>query len=212
VCLQDWECCAFQWDEFCSDAAVELCGVRNDAPTDAIPILNPDVLYGSTSEAAPDPEAPLCGDPDTAPGVWYELIGTGGDMTVDTCSPLTDYDSRISVYTGDCPRGLTCVAHSDNACGLQASATWSSQAGETYLILVHGSGQQTGNFKLILWCAGDFDADQDVDLSDIAAFQRCFSGADGEPIDPMCACGNLVGSPDVGLTDFRTFSNVLSGP
>jgi len=212
VCLADWECCFFEWDELCYDKAVELCGLRNYNPANATPILSREVVVGSTDTALPDSEVSLCGVPNPAPGVWYQLLGTGGEMTIDTCNTATDYDSRIAVFTGDCPRGLTCVAHDDNSCGLQASVTWMSEAGEKYLVLVHGTGAQTGNFELTVWCAGDFDADRDVDLSDAAALQRCFNEGDGASSDPTCICGNLVGNAEVNSDDFRIFVNGMTGP
>jgi hypothetical protein len=55
----------------------------------------------------------------------------------------------ISVYCNDCDE-LLCVAGNDDDCGLQSTASWCSQAGASYLILVHGFGGAEGNFALNL--------------------------------------------------------------
>lgn len=216
VCLHDFFCCSTRWDGDCVDVALRLCTVRNDTPADVVPVLTGGVLHGSTGNASPDPEASLCDAPTTAPGVWYRIIGTGSTMTIDACSPLTGYDTRISVFSGDCPRTLTCIADNDNTCGLQASVTWASQIGETYFVLVHGAGTQAGDFELTVWgqgdCPGDSDADQDVDLADFANLQRCFTGPRGGPLGPDCECADLTDDENVDRTDLQVFSKALNGP
>jgi len=62
------------------------------------------------------------------------------------------------------------------------------------------------------WCSsygdGDFEPDDDVDLADLAAFQRCF-GQEG--IDE-CAPGNMTGDEMIDLEDFAEFYASLTGP
>jgi hypothetical protein len=70
-------------------------------------------------------------------------------MTVDTCD--TDYDSKVSVYSGGCTV-LTCVGGDDDACGFAGGGivNFNSIAGAEYLILVHGFGSSAGNFNLAI--------------------------------------------------------------
>jgi endonuclease I len=55
---------------------------------------------------------------------------------------------------------------------------------------------------------GDFNGDSDVDLSDCAAFQRCF----GLTASGGCEPGNLVGDQMIDLADFDAFEALMGGP
>jgi hypothetical protein len=81
------------------------------------------------------PEFGSCGDQvfATSTGVWYEVIGTGGPLTVSTCSSTSGFDTQISVLQGPCD-GLTCVDGNDQACGDQSRVSWFSEVGITYHI------------------------------------------------------------------------------
>jgi hypothetical protein len=63
------------------------------------------------------------------------------------------------------------------------------------------------------WAAGtgDCDGDCDVDLTDFAAFQLCFSGPGGG-LDDGCGCSDLDDDGDVDLNDFNGFQLAFSGP
>jgi len=123
----------------------------------ALPISCGDTVQGSTIGATVDTGvAPDCDTATTSPGVWYKWEDTSGlasDVTVTTCSPVTQYDSKISVYTGECSNPpLTCVAGNDDDCGLQSTVNFSSDGNTTFYILVHGFGGATGDFELSLIC------------------------------------------------------------
>jgi hypothetical protein len=57
---------------------------------------------------------------------------------------------------------------------------------------------------------GDFDGDQDVDLTDFSSFQLCYSGA-GFAILPGCECADFDGDGDCDLTDFAGFQLSFTG-
>lgn len=118
----------------------------NDLCSNAIAVAVPSITPGTTQGATTDTE-PSCVQSNTSPGVWYSLVGTGTTLTASTCTGATAFDSKISVYCGTCTN-LICIDGNDDACGLQSSVTWCSQAGATYLVLVHGFGGQTGTFEL----------------------------------------------------------------
>jgi hypothetical protein len=61
----------------------------------------------------------------------------------------TDFDTILSVYCNDCDE-LVCVAGNDDDCGLQSTVSWCTQAGASYVILVHGFGGAEGNFSMDL--------------------------------------------------------------
>ena len=124
----------------------------NDLCSDAAPIACDSAVAGTTIDATFD-AFPTCTTTNTAPGVWYSIMGTGGDITVDTCTGTT-YDTKISVYTDGCdPVTTTCVGGNDDFCGLQSSVTWTSSPGVEYLVLVHGFSSGTGDFTLSTTCA-----------------------------------------------------------
>jgi len=100
--------------------------------------------------------APTCDTSVTAPGVWYIYEDTTGlvtDITITTCNGTTDYDAKLSVYTGDCGAPpLTCVVGNDDTCGLQPEVSFQSNGATTFYILVHGFGSNVGNFEIEMIC------------------------------------------------------------
>ncbi len=80
--------------------------------------------------------------------------------------------------------------------------------------LVHPQPAGAGGvlFTTRSFVSPDFDHDNDVDLSDFAVLQICFSG-DGIPqTDPACAAARLDADPDVDAGDFDYFQGCASGP
>src|SRR5690606_37646630 len=102
----------FSLDVTCMDP------LPNDGCEGAIAVSCGDSVSGSTVGATID-TAQTCGTTVTSPGVWYKLednSGLPGDITLSLCNG-TDYDSKISVYSGSCA-ALVCVDGNDDACGL----------------------------------------------------------------------------------------------
>ena len=60
--------------------------------------------------------------------------------------------------------------------------------------------------------AGDFDGDGDVDLLDFNAFEACFTGEDGGPVDPGCAAGDFDGDGDIDCSDWERFRWAWTSP
>ena len=154
----------------CTSAALFSCGT---------PPANVSTL-GATQDALPG-----CAIPSVAPGVWFKVAGTGIPITLSTCAPSTNFDTRISVFSGGCG-SLVCEADNDDAgCGpnpLASSVNFPTTQGVEYLVLVHGgkSAADRGTFMLRF---GDSDGDGTPDCAD-----RC-------PNDPakivpgVCGCG-----------------------
>jgi Ca2+-binding RTX toxin-like protein len=127
----------------------------NDVCTSAEGLTIPDLVDGETFSANPD-GAPVCGTSNTAPGVWYTVVGTGNEMTATTDNPSSDYDTKLTVYCEGCGT-LTCVDGNDDIPSdpsLRSRVTWCSQLGAEYLILVHGFGSAAGNFGLSITDSG----------------------------------------------------------
>ncbi len=121
----------------------------NDLPCGAIELdltVGEVTVDGQTTDASTDPENDVCFN-SGAPGVWFRIAGTGGQMFAETCGGTTDYDTALSVFTGDCD-DLTCLGANDDACGLQSAGTWESVRGTDYFVLIHGFAANSGNFTL----------------------------------------------------------------
>ncbi len=134
----------------------------NDSCDQSTPMLSvPGSLAGYTLFAAPDEpgDQPECGPGAPGSGVWYKVLGTGRRISVSTCNPETDFDTRIKVFCGDCetPQSLVCVAANDNAtveCGLASETSWCSVPNQLYSILVAGDTGDSGNFVISASDAG----------------------------------------------------------
>jgi hypothetical protein len=76
--------------------------------------------------------------------LWYTVVGTGKNMTFNTCNAATSFDSEIRVYTGDCSSLNSMVeivcSDDDPTCTsggvLDPSVTWCTTSGTTYFISV----------------------------------------------------------------------------
>ena len=83
---------------------------------------------------------------------WFIYTPTcSGLVGVDTCSPATNFDTVIEVFSGWCG-GLSSAGCNDDACGLQSALTFFALAGSTYYIRVGGSNGAQGDFELNVAC------------------------------------------------------------
>ena len=168
ICASDPFCCDTNWDTICAEAACGLGAICSDLPgacsascltpppsstndlcENALPLSS--FQMGSTLEATFD-DVGFCGTSNFAPGVWYTVSGISGEITVDTCSSSSNYDTKISVFQGSCG-GLICVDGNDDDSNcsinsLHSSVTWTATESEQYFILVHGFDSATGEFGL----------------------------------------------------------------
>ncbi|MBT8272907.1 MAG: T9SS type A sorting domain-containing protein, partial [Bacteroidia bacterium] len=84
-------------------------------------------------------------------GLWYQFVAEGGDYTASTCNNA-NYDTKIIVYSGECPF-LTCVDGNDDGpgcAGFSSFLQFPTTAGTTYFIFVTGFLGNTGEFNLTL--------------------------------------------------------------
>jgi len=135
----------------------ETCPVKdNDFCESPQPIAVGETLNGTTVGATDD-DVPACDSVlAQSPGVWYRVIGDGTTLTASTCGPGTfGFDTRLSVYCGDCAQCFQCVgANLDDfdPCGsgwpVSSTVAWCAEPGREYLILVHGDFGTVGDFEL----------------------------------------------------------------
>lgn len=131
----------------------------NDTCENAIPIICGQSIIDSTTYASTFDNPGFCGtNLATAGGMWYTFVGDGSQVTITTCSPITNYDTKLGLFEGPCS-ALTCVAGNDDdfTCvsgGLQSTiANVITTNGTEYLIYVSGFGSATGLFELTLTCS-----------------------------------------------------------
>lgn len=163
----------------------------NDDCANAIPVDIPSSNSGTTLAASFD-DAPTCYTFVSAPGVWYSLTGTGNQITASTCADYTDFNTQINIYSGSCGQFI-CVAGNDNNCGIgggihpyNSTATFCSEVGEVYYILVQGFYNDMGNFQL-----------------DISEGDPC----EPPPPVPTCDANSLIGQSPMGPGDNWNFYN-----
>lgn len=122
----------------------------------AIPLEESVASLGSTRQATIDfPGGYYCGVPLEAPGVWYEIEGTGRGMGISICH-ADDFDSAISVFKGSSCGNLECVTGSsaiNSMCtyGRGADASFFGDEYTKYHVYVHGKAgfpSNTGDFTI----------------------------------------------------------------
>jgi hypothetical protein len=116
-CLSDDDCPPGQ---ICVECECIVPPPANDWCDEAIQLdveAGGSVTVDGSTIGAQDNE-PECVVPSTAPGVWYRLKGNGNTMTASTCNQA-DFDTRISIFCGDCYGGFgsnCCIANGTPGC------------------------------------------------------------------------------------------------
>lgn len=175
----------------------EAVGPENNQCEDALPISCGDVVSGST-EGASSESLPFCGTSlSSAPGVWYELMGTGGQIEVTTCNAGTNYDTKLGVFSGSCG-SLSCVGgDDDDSCpfsSLRSRVVFSSSAGETYYIYVTGFGSNSGDFELSVTCASAVPNDDCSDAIGVSCGDTVSGSTEGASPESVGFCGTSLTS------------------
>ncbi|MBK7085824.1 MAG: T9SS type A sorting domain-containing protein [Flavobacteriales bacterium] len=137
------------------------CPPPNDLCANAIAVNCNSITNGNTTFATAEVPLPgFCGTGVTAPGLWYTVVGTGGQVTISLCGSA--YDTKLGVYTTpDCVT-YTCVTGNDDAVApsacafsLQSEVSFLSTLGTTYHVVVNGFSGATGAFTMEVVCAGN---------------------------------------------------------
>jgi hypothetical protein len=81
-------------------------------------------------------------------GLWYKIVGNGGEIIVSTCSVETDFDTAIDVLSGGCGE-LQCIASNNDSCGAQSLVRFTSEVDVPYFVHVRGvNATEVGQFSL----------------------------------------------------------------
>ena len=110
-----------------------------------------DTVEGSTSEQKSIGEA-SCGSSSRSPDMVFRHVATQDCLlTATTCG--SGYDTVLSIHSGCPPSEENELVCNDDSCGLQSTAGYEVEAGETYWIRVSGYNGASGSFTLGLSCA-----------------------------------------------------------
>ncbi len=135
---------------------------ENDTPCNATNLVCGQTITGNSFGAS---QSATCSNGDSRAGIWYEFaVDALSEVTLGTCFKDTDFNTELSVYSGDCDN-LSCFTESGesglipngNSCEGEIASdgtqgTFTAPAG-TYYIMVHGGSENaTGNFTLSLTC------------------------------------------------------------
>ncbi|PNQ73820.1 hypothetical protein C1T31_05675 [Hanstruepera neustonica] len=131
------------------------CPPPNDTCGYAEAIVCGDVKTGSTEYANSESLADCDGlGISSGNGVWYSLVGTGGDIVVDLSG--SDFDTKLAIFSGSCG-ALVCEASDDDGgTGLDSRLTFGSVMGTTYYVYVTGfSSFSSGDYVISIDCICD---------------------------------------------------------
>ena len=128
-------------NDLCGNALPLICGVRT-------------LGYTESSTATGDPTL-FCTESVDGEGVFYTLANTSGAITITTCDPETDFDTKLHVYEGPCGGPYVCIVGNDDTpnCGQPSTVNFTAVTGHTYLVFVSGYAGETGYFGMLATCA-----------------------------------------------------------
>jgi len=132
--------------------SIDVFNPSNDHCTNAINLPSGVTLNYSTFCTSQFAPAQTCGGNNIHNDVWYKFQPTAaGSIQVNNCA-LTNYDSRISIYTGSCENLIPAASTfcNDNDCGISSRITLSVCKGQTYFISVGGTNGAFGFGKIAL--------------------------------------------------------------
>jgi len=152
--------------------------------------------------------------------VAYELtLGSATTITVDLCSALTDYDTKLEIFTadGECVPTTTGYYNDDGPFGTcpESPAPYTPSLIEnayldagTYYIVVDGFGGAEGNYEINIWVSAAL-ASLPVDPAEALAYEVQKSGLDASEIQWNYPVENV--SRECGIIGFNVYMEGTSG-
>ncbi len=130
-------------NDFCGSAQAMTCGTTYFGNTEAATIDEFNITCGPSGVPA-------------SPGVWYTFTGTGDSVSVTTCADTTNFNTVLHVFEGPCSN-LQCLTgnDTDTDCPVDdknATASFVSQLGKVYYILLSGAGEESGTYGITANC------------------------------------------------------------
>ena len=116
----------------------------------SLPLELGSTSFQSNTTTAPSESVNLCTGSRAVRGAWHTFVGTGMTMKISVCNDETDFDARVSLFTGSCGE-LSCAAHTQSICGENDEILVTTHVGMNYYLFVHGSDSVSiGNYLLTI--------------------------------------------------------------
>ncbi|MFH1109952.1 MAG: hypothetical protein V1790_12280 [Planctomycetota bacterium] len=161
--------------------------------------------------------------------VWYNYTATcSGTLTVETCgaNAETSPDTNLAIYDAClCPpvagAPIICSSDAGGEYGAASRVTLDVVGGSCYKIRLADSNGNRPSGQIKIECVpdqcadlspADSDFDGDVDLIDLAAFQRCYAGPGSYDRDSCCRTFDITRDGDIDFDDWADFLVRLKGP
>jgi len=112
---------------------------NNNACANAQVVAEGRFLFDNRRATTDGPAITGCFAPPCVNDVWFKYTYPGlaaADLTIQTCGPLTGFDTVIVVYAANCPPMGAEVACNDDACGTQSRVLINVNAGDEFYIRV----------------------------------------------------------------------------
>lgn len=186
-------------------------------------------ILSNTTDALSEP-VDLCTGSSAVRGVWHTIVGTGMAMKISVCDEKTNFDARVSLFTGSCD-GLSCVAYTQSKCGENDEILITTDVGTPYYLFVHGSDSVSiGNYALTIEETVINDSCEMASSLELAASPQYFGSTLSARNSSAFSCSEEPGSESQALwytlvgtgeiiklstcsaeTDFSTKIHVFSG-
>jgi hypothetical protein len=199
----------------------------NDYCPNAFPIFDGTTAF-DLARASMDPPVELC-IPTMISDIWYNYTATcSGTLTVETCGETaeTSPDTNLAIYDAClCPpvagAPIICSSDAGGECGPASRLTLDVVGGSCYKIRLADSNGNRPSGQIKIDCVpdpcadlrpADSDFDGDVDLIDLAAFQRCYAGLGTYSRDSCCRTFDITRDGDIDFDDWAGFLVRFKGP
>lgn len=172
-----------------------------------------------------DSNMPLegCGTLLSSTNAFYVYNGVGDDVNVSLCN--SSFDTRLNVYcltNGNCSGTpeFTCVGSNDDGgnCGntLASEVSFATEDGKKYYIMIHGYGNNTGNFNLEIDCNTPVTAPTNQDCNNTSTVCREMGTAQVLDFNTQCvpvtgstiAASSIIKNPNCVASSYETYSSV----
>lgn len=206
VCFIDDFCCTVEWNEDCAGYAELFCPE----------LCEPQIDCGAGDCCSDNSTG--CEDAACCEIVCIEDASCCLTGWTENCSQIARASCDICPTIHECPQtGPCCEVHFGGGCDRPGCCQTVCEIDPTCCSGTWGlTCARTARETCLTVCQcesyADFDADQDVDLLDLANFQTCFSGAAPPPLLAGCACADYDGDGDADWVDFTHLEAILTGP
>lgn len=103
-------------------------------------------------------------DEELGKGVFYRFFGDGSYVLISTNFSVTDFDTELRIYSGDCDNNFCLIGNDDspNAANNESEVYFLTELGTEYLVFVDGYLNNEGTFGLQMDCFESINCGTDL--------------------------------------------------